>query len=536
MKVRTRIFSILSKLIPPEATGPEPFVRRLLVSALLISLLVGSIVAIAVAKNYQQRTEQAAITVENLSRVLEESLVGSISLIDNALLAVADEATRQDAAGKIDRTVLNAFIERQNSRLPRTDGLRATNEEGSTQYGVGVIPGVANAVGRDYFVQLHKDPSAGLVLSKPLIGRISGKWAIIFARRHNRPDGSFNGVVFLPINLETFAKVFSAIDVGPHGVITLLGSNANIIVRQPETQGFESAIGKQIASPKILELVRTGTQTGVYSSRSSVDNIERLLSARKLADFPLFVVVGLAPEDYLAEWRRDTAILVGSWALFSSLLIMLSVLIVRSWRQRQTTLRAQELNRELEARVAERTRELEESNRKLEALSTTDGLTGVSNRRGFDMALAKEWSQASRTGQSIALAIFDVDLFKNYNDHYGHIQGDECLRKVAQMLNNQAQRAGDLVARFGGEEFVLLLPLCSAESALEIAKTACESVAGMLMPHDPSPYKKVTISGGVAACVPLMGEIPETLVQLADEAMYRAKKRGRNQVVQADAP
>lgn len=533
-----RIFSaIFIKPLPSDdARAQAAFFRQMLLGVLLISLLVGSMVGVALVKGYQQRMEQASVTVENLSLVLEESLFGSVSLVDHALLAVADEATRQVAAGGIDRVALNAFIERENGRLPRSDGLRATNAQGSTQYGVGVIPGAANAVGRDYFIALQANPKAGLVLSKPLIGRMSGKWAVIFARRHNLPDGTFDGVVFLPINLETFAKDFSAIDVGAHGLIALLGENADIIVRKPEPQGFGSTVGKHIVSPKIQELVRTGNKTGVYASRSPVDSVERLLSARKVGSYPLYIVVGLDAQDYLASWRRDAIILVCSWAIFTALLLVLSMLIARSWRQRFTTIRTLELNRELEAKVAERTCALKESNRKLEALSATDGLTGISNRRAFDLAMSEAWGCAARLGQSIALIILDVDLFKHYNDHYGHVQGDECLRKVAQLLDANTRRAGDMVARYGGEEFVILLPGSESESALRMAQTICVTLEKMALPHEPSPYQVVTISAGVAAFSPNNCETSEMLIKMADEALYQAKKQGRNQAVLADGP
>jgi len=533
-----RIFSeiFIQPLPSDDARAPAAFFRQMLLGALLISLLVGSMVAVALLKGYQQRMEQASVTVENLSLVLEESLSGSVGLVDHALLAVVDEATRQVAAGGIDRIVLNAFIERQNARLPRTDGLRATNAQGSTQYGIGVIPGVANAVGRDYFIALQADPKAGLVLSKPLIGRMSGKWAVIFARRHNLPDGGFNGVVFLPINLETFAKDFSALDIGAHGLIALLGENADIIVRKPEPDGFGSTVGKHIVSPKIQELVRTGNKTGVYASHSPVDGVERLLSARKVGSYPLYIVVGLDSQDYLAGWRRDAIILACSWAIFTGLLLVLSMLISRSWRQRFTTIRTLELNRELEAKVAERTCALKESNRKLEALSATDGLTGISNRRAFDLAMHEAWGCAARLGQSIALIMLDVDLFKPYNDHYGHVQGDDCLRKVAQLLDTHTRRAGDMVARYGGEEFVILLPGSDAESALRMAQALCAALEAMALPHELSPHQVATISAGVAALTPKHGETSEVLVKMADEALYLAKNQGRNQAALADGP
>jgi diguanylate cyclase (GGDEF)-like protein len=132
---------------------------------------------------------------------------------------------------------------------------------------------------------------------------------------------------------------------------------------------------------------------------------------------------------------------------------------------------------ELEQTVAARTAELEESNRKLAALSTTDGLTGVSNRRGFDLALEAEWRRAARTGQTLALAMLDVDYFKKYNDHYGHLAGDAALRTVADLITTHGRRTSDIVARYGGEEFALLAAATDATDAFGVAEEICAELA-----------------------------------------------------------
>jgi diguanylate cyclase (GGDEF)-like protein len=189
---------------------------------------------------------------------------------------------------------------------------------------------------------------------------------------------------------------------------------------------------------------------------------------------------------------------------------------------------------ELEALVAARTGELEESNRKLAALSTTDGLTGVSNRRGFDLALEAEWRRAARTGQTLALSMLDVDYFKKYNDHYGHQAGDQCLRTVADLIAAHGRRTSDLVARYGGEEFALLAPATDAAHAMEIAQGICEELARLALPHAKSPHGVVTISIGVATAMPDESVSWSTLIETSDKALYRAKQAGRNRALLAD--
>lgn len=187
----------------------------------------------------------------------------------------------------------------------------------------------------------------------------------------------------------------------------------------------------------------------------------------------------------------------------------------------------------LEAKVAERTAELRILNRKLEALSATDGLTGIANRRHFDATLAAEWTRAARQGHALALGLLDVDWFKQYNDHYGHQAGDDCLRKVADTLAATIGRTGDLVARYGGEEFVFIAPATSAQDALGMARKMCEALQALALPHALSDFGCVTASVGVASIVPDDTTTPQTLIQAADEALYAAKAAGRNRAVLA---
>ncbi|MFI3157534.1 MAG: diguanylate cyclase [Methylococcaceae bacterium] len=187
----------------------------------------------------------------------------------------------------------------------------------------------------------------------------------------------------------------------------------------------------------------------------------------------------------------------------------------------------------LEARVAARTDELQLLNRKLEALSTTDGLTGIANRRRFDEVLKKEWSRAERQSQPLALAMIDVDWFKNYNDHYGHQSGDQCLSIVAEVLAANICRTGDLVARYGGEEFAFIAPSTDGITALDMARKVCAALQSLALPHLMSGYGWVTVSIGVAAIVPQEGLAPDILLKAADEALYCAKEQGRNRAVLA---
>ena len=194
------------------------------------------------------------------------------------------------------------------------------------------------------------------------------------------------------------------------------------------------------------------------------------------------------------------------------------------------------LNVSLEAKVLERTLELEEANLKLSELTVTDALTGLFNRRRFDQVIAEEWMRASRTEQSLAILMIDVDNFKAYNDHYGHLAGDECLRKVAHVLQACARRASDLVARYGGEEFVVVAADMEIQAAQELAETFRRSVEALAIAHEFSQTSAVvTISIGVSVAMPNANMQPESLLRMADAAMYYAKDGGRNRVAAWDS-
>lgn len=204
-------------------------------------------------------------------------------------------------------------------------------------------------------------------------------------------------------------------------------------------------------------------------------------------------------------------------------------LLVESLNEMRIRLSAS--HRELEQKVAERTHELEAVNHVLAALSTTDSLTCIANRRRFDEVLTTEWKRALRAGQPLALLMLDVDWFKSYNDHYGHQAGDEILRRVARTLEASSRRSSDLAARYGGEEFAMIAADTDAASALRLAEGIRQAIETLGLTHAESPLGTLTVSIGVAVMVPEDSQEAETLIHKADDALYLAKSRGRNCVV-----
>ncbi|MBU6246412.1 MAG: diguanylate cyclase [Xanthomonadaceae bacterium] len=168
--------------------------------------------------------------------------------------------------------------------------------------------------------------------------------------------------------------------------------------------------------------------------------------------------------------------------------------------------------------------------RELERLSLTDGLTGLSNRRKFDQQLELEWKESRRSGKPLSLIVMDIDYFKQFNDLYGHIAGDECLKAIGGMLKGFARRPRDVAARFGGEEFVLLLPDTDQDEARKLAEECTRAIAGLDIAHEDSQAGcRVTASFGIGTTVAAWTD-PRAFLEIVDQQLYAAKRNGRNRI------
>lgn len=181
--------------------------------------------------------------------------------------------------------------------------------------------------------------------------------------------------------------------------------------------------------------------------------------------------------------------------------------------------------------------QLEKLNKELQKLTLIDGLTGIGNRRHFDRVLEKEWRRCQRTQDPISLILADIDYFKDYNDRYGHLMGDDCLRKVARQVESCARRPGDLAARYGGEELALVLAGTPLEQAVGLAERARKEILALKIPHESSSVCEfVTVSLGVGTIVPDNESSPQRLIATVDRALYKAKQTGRNRTMVVSQP
>ncbi|WP_297797340.1 diguanylate cyclase [uncultured Marinobacter sp.] len=244
--------------------------------------------------------------------------------------------------------------------------------------------------------------------------------------------------------------------------------------------------------------------------------------------------LGYLPSTFVTEFAPQFGVALE--VILLSFALAYRINLERQWRQeaQDHALAVQRHATEtLEARVQERTEELERANEQLKDISLTDGLTQVANRRRFDERLAVEWNRACRQQDSLSLLMLDIDHFKRVNDRFGHLVGDDCLVSIAGLCANEIQRSGDLLARYGGEEFSVLLPATSGQGARSVAERLRTVIAdNPVYPGDGTGPVNLTVSVGVATMTPDSGSEPEALIRRADEALYQAKESGRNRVVE----
>jgi diguanylate cyclase (GGDEF)-like protein len=257
---------------------------------------------------------------------------------------------------------------------------------------------------------------------------------------------------------------------------------------------------------------------------NGVEACRRLKQDPRTADIPILMITGQSQEEVLtAAFDAGAIDFITKPVKPVELVARLRSALVLKHELDARRSREQELLRV--------THQLQEANLQLQRLSGQDALTGIANRRSFDSHLTYEWSRAAREQTPLSLLMIDIDYFKAFNDQYGHPRGDECLKQVAQALAVPLKRPGDLLARYGGEEFIILLPWTGLPGAVALAERLRARVAALQIPHRRSAVAAhVTISVGVGCVIPTRQATPNDLIEIADQALYAAKEKGRNRI------
>ena len=258
---------------------------------------------------------------------------------------------------------------------------------------------------------------------------------------------------------------------------------------------------------------------------AKIDNVERLYSYRHLEEYPLLVAIAQSKQEILDSW----------WSAFIRMSCLVAGAIGLLIWGAQRMIRQLMLREALEDELRRARALTEQHNVALQELANTDSLTGLANRRHFEKTLGTEQERTRRTGKPCSVILSDVDYFKKYNDHYGHVDGDACLRQVATAIAGSLRRPADLAARYGGEEFIVILPETDLEGACAVAENIRSRIAALRMEHADSPLGHVTISLGVyTGYATDGGGEAEGWVKAADSLLYDAKSAGRNRFSAAE--
>lgn len=315
-----------------------------------------------------------------------------------------------------------------------------------------------------------------------------------------------------PANLDLLSRMlaekgyrFRAATSGPRAIAAVQGAKPDLVmldVNMPDMDGYEVC--------------------------------RRIKSDPATADVPVIFISALDEAiDKVRAFEAGGADYVSKPFQFDEVLARIEHQLAIGRLQRSLQARNEELASK-NAELLEISQMLELANRQLVRLSTTDALTGIANRRRFHEVLDHEWQCCQREDELISLLMIDIDSFKEYNDSYGHTKGDECLAAVAAAVRDALDRPDQFVARYGGEELVVVLPRTGAEGAITLAGHLCRSVRARAIPHERSVVRPVvTISVGAATMRPGADHTPEALVVAADSALYRAKSEGRDRAVAA---
>ncbi len=469
---------------------------------------------------YQVREKDARIHTATLARSISQHAHDTIKQADMLLIGLVERLQTEGISPKKLKRIYGLLVE-QVRELPLLHGLYIYDENGAwlTNSRAAFPPGAKNS-DRPYF-QFHRDhENAGAHIGAPIQSRTTGEWIVTVSRRVNHADGRFAGVVLATLYVHHFSRFFDTFPIGFFDQIILALKDGRSMVRRPFDGG---SVNVSLSEGTLFKDHLPKAPSGTYVTDGEGTTRSGDIVSYVADDiYPIVVAVSLDREALRSKWWRD--------ATPRFLMALLLVFLLGFIGLKLTYHFGLRLNAESELRNAKV--ELEALNEKLEKMAMQDGLTGLPNRRMFDISLNSEFNRAMRNGNHIALVMIDVDAFKKYNDNYGHTAGDECLKQIAQTVQACVNRQGDLVARYGGEEIAVILPDTDVVGATAIAEKTRQAVRELSIQHSKAISGVVTISCGVDSIKPIRNKhVPMDLVEAADKLLYKAKQSGRDHVL-----
>jgi diguanylate cyclase (GGDEF)-like protein len=493
------------------------------------------------------RTERANADVIDLARRGVEAQREVIS----STRAILQIVSHVFADVPIDRSNCKQYMAGLTTNIPWIRDLAVASTDGRITCSTDPMAIGLNVSDRPHFQNaLH---SRAFALSNYLINRINQVPSLVASFPVIADDSSIKGVALAVINLQWIGDLASSTAQRPGASVMLLDGRGALIAGSADQQPY---IGKQLDGHTLAQEMLASDEGTLTAT--GFDGVRRIFAYVRVPWTNARLAIGLdesAVHGGIDSKINAAYVQLGLFGMFVVLLAWFGgeQLVVRPIRLLVRT--AARFGRgdlhvrasqepwvaefaplaaaldDMAAKLAAREEELQIANQHLDELASLDGLSGLANRRGFDRQLEREWQRAGEKRAPIALMMVDIDHFKLFNDRYGHVAGDTCLRAVGETLSLVTLEEAVLVARYGGEEFALLLPGLDLERVRAIADEARKAVEDLQINHAESPCNYVTVSIGVESVVPDKFQTTADLVEAADTALYAAKRRGRNNVV-----
>lgn len=471
--------------------------------------------------------------------------------IVNSMRALLQVVARVYTRMAPDQADCNQTLADLTSNIPWLTGVAVAGRDGRIKCATDPRAVGLNVSDRPYFQNALR--SHDFALSDYLINRFRQAPALFATFPAVQDDGSLKEVVFASIDLHWIGKL-AATAARREGTSMLLVDGSGTLIAASADEG--ETVGKNFADNALVREMLAkdeGTMTV-----AGLDGVRRIFSYVRVPWTQARLAVGLDERAvhsrvdhelriaYLQLAQVGMLVLLTAWFGGERLILRpIRTLVHTAARFGRGDLHVHATDKpwvaefeplaaaldDMARKLAVREEELQIANQHLEELASLDGLTGLANRRGFDRQLEREWRRAAERRQPLALMMIDIDHFKLFNDRYGHVRGDACLRAVGETLSLVALEEAVLVARYGGEEFTLLLPGLDLERTAALAEEARKAIEDLLITHAEAPCGLVTISIGVESLIPDQKQPAADLVEAADRALYTAKRRGRNMVV-----
>ncbi len=547
--VQAKSAKTLPQAATPERRRNKPILSiraRLIVVALLA---IAPLMVERVRGLERARVERGAVARSQVIDFARSGIAAQREVIDSTR-ALLRAAARVYTKVPLDTQDCNQILSDLSSNVPWIRMLALVARNGQVKCGSNPAVIGVNIADRPYLQQALRSHDFGL--SDYVIRRVSGVPGLMATYPVSK-DGQVTAVVVASLDLNWISEVAATATRGAGTELMVIDGGGTVLAA---SAGEQDLVGKNFADHELTKQLLAKDE-GTVTARD-YEGIQRIIGFIRVPWTNARLVVGIDEAVLHSGIDREISIAYVQLGVFGMLVLLAAWfggerLILRPIRSLVRTatrfgrgdLRARAADEpwmaefeplaaafdDMARKLAAREEELWIANQHLEELASLDGLTGLANRRGFDRELDRVWRQAEELREPLALIMIDIDHFKLFNDRYGHVQGDACLRAVGETLSLVALNDALMVARYGGEEFALLLPRLDIERAVALAEEARRSIAQLSITHADAPSGIVTISIGVESRVPQPGQSADCLIEAADRALYDAKRRGRNAVV-----